>query len=106
MRPIDADELADMLSQVRQKVDPKNYKTATEFHTRDLMLLNLEQMVRISPTIDAVKHGRWIEDDDGDGRHCSVCGVDYCDLVTYPENFNFCPMCGAKMDAGNTEAAT
>lgn len=65
----------------------------------------LDEMAK-EPTIDPMKHGRWIEDDDGDGRHCSVCGVDYCDLVTYPENFNFCPMCGAKMDAGNTEAAT
>lgn len=72
----------------------------------DDCLRNFLNEMAQEPTIDPVKHGRWIEDDDGDGRHCSVCGVDYCDLVTYPENFNFCPMCGAKMDADKTEATT
>ena len=44
------------------------------------------------------KQGKWIEDDDGDGRHCSECGTDYCYVICDAENYNFCPNCGAKCD--------
>lgn len=51
-------------------------------------------------TVDAepVRHGHWIEDDDGDGRHCSICGEDYCYIISNCELYNYCPNCGAKMD--------
>lgn len=45
-----------------------------------------------------VKYGHWIEDDDGDGRHCSICGEDYCYLISNCELYNYCPNCGGKMD--------
>ena len=45
-----------------------------------------------------VRYGRWIEDDDGDGRHCSECGTDYCYVMCDAENYNFCPNCGARCD--------
>ena len=41
-----------------------------------------------------VRHGRWIEDDDGYGQHCSECGMDY-----YVEKYRYCPNCGAKMES-------
>ena len=44
------------------------------------------------------KQGKWIEDDDGDGRHCSECGTDYCYVICDAENYNFCPNCAAKCD--------
>lgn len=58
------------------------------------------EMIDEAPTIDPnslVKHGKWIEDEDGYGRHCSECGTDYCYLVSDAEKYNYCPMCGAKM---------
>lgn len=58
-------------------------------------------------TIDPVKHGHWIEDEDEDGMHCSVCGTDYCYaaevLELVPEKYNFCPFCGARMDEERTD---
>ena len=48
----------------------------------------------------AEKKGKWIEDDDATVRgHCSVCGWEshyYEDDVV---GANFCPNCGAKMEA-------
>ena len=50
------------------------------------------------PTIDPVRHGRWI--DTGSGTECSVCmEIQY----GYDSNRNYCPNCGAKMDGGKTE---
>ena len=51
-----------------------------------------------APTVDPVRHGQWNEDEDGDGRHCSECGHDYCYILGDPEIFEFCPFCGARMD--------
>lgn len=106
MRLIDADEFANMLSRVRQRLDPKAYKTAIEFYTRDEMLLNLEQMVRAAPTIDPVKHGRWEQPRDydfydDDLYKCSICGEEFILIEGTPEdnNYKFCPNCGARMDA-------
>lgn len=33
---------------------------------------------------------------------CSLCGDNCCDVYTWePSQFNYCPNCGAKMDARN-----
>lgn len=54
-----------------------------------------------APTVDAVEvvHGRWILADDGDGDVCSVCGTDFCNIIYETGNWNYCPNCGAKMEA-------
>lgn len=56
--------------------------------------------IRNFPTagIAEVRRGKWIEDKDCDGRHCSECGEDYCYLVCNAESYNYCPNCGARMD--------
>ena len=62
-----------------------------------------------APTVDAVDvvHGQWeiIPDDYFDlvELKCSVCGEswgfeDYEDCI--PQNYHYCPNCGAKMDGG------
>lgn len=99
MRLIDGDALADMLSNARRKLDPKIYKTATEFYLRDEMLLNLEQIVRGAPTIEPVKHGKVIEEAGFD--FCSECDHRIEDLV-----MNYCPNCGACLDADDPEGST
>ena len=49
-----------------------------------------------------VVRGYWKEASDGDGKVCSVCGEDYCDIVKgcNVHEWNYCPHCGAKMEKG------
>ncbi len=47
-------------------------------------------IIESMPTIDPVKHGKWINEET-----CSVCG----ESVLYDTDLcNYCPNCGAKMD--------
>lgn len=57
------------------------------------------------PTIDPVKHGKWIKNEGRFGWHCSVCRED--DLYAFSWNCDkgekelqdrYCPNCGARMD--------
>lgn len=41
-----------------------------------------------------VRHGRWLESNNGPMQKCSVCGA------TGWDGFYYCPNCGAKMDGG------
>lgn len=56
---------------------------------------------------NAVRHGRWMHEYDeawvGGGRtYCTNCGQGYADGAFHEvEEFNFCPNCGARMEAGN-----
>lgn len=50
-----------------------------------------------------VKHGEWIEKDDGWGGVLYTCSVCDCDWTTidgtpFENNMRYCPECGAKMD--------
>lgn len=75
MRLIDADALEEWIW--RERLD-----------TRERIANLVEQM----PTIDPVKHGKWINEET-----CSVCG----ESVLYDTDLcNYCPNCGAKMDGG------
>jgi len=57
------------------------------------------RIIESMPTIDPVKHGRWIEHKGGDDYigypiyECSECGYDAGETAT-----NYCPNCGARMD--------
>lgn len=46
------------------------------------------------PTIDPVKHGRWVSD--GFTWRCSECGKTYWGRLAQP--WNYCPNCGAKVE--------
>lgn len=84
--------------------------TSTDCHGCNL--LRLEQMLKsgkldalmdekrgIKTGIDVrpVVRGKWLLADDGDGKICSICGTDYCDLVLPVLEWNYCPNCGADM---------
>ena len=68
------------------------------------------------PTIDLVKHGRWIYDKNGMDFNlgawlCSECGCKNNNLGMdnriNPHIFsgsNYCPNCGARMDGGDEDA--
>ena len=51
--------------------------------------------------VENIWRGEWVEDDDGDGRHCSRCGADYCYTEIMEERDGFCSSCGA----ANTDKA-
>lgn len=53
----DIDGIADYFREVRRKLKASDYKTASEFHTRDNMLLNTEQFIRTCGIIEADKEG-------------------------------------------------
>lgn len=55
------------------------------------------------PTIDPVKHGRWVEHA-WEWHKCSVCGETApSDDMVYEYLTPYCPYCGAKMDGGEDE---
>lgn len=77
---------------------------------RDELLEDVPQIIKdycdAQPTIDAepVRHGKWIPISSNnkwfDVSKCSVCGKQYS---LYPLDYNYCPHCGAKMDAERKE---
>ncbi len=105
---IDREAMAKFISQVRMRL-PHESK---DFFTRDEMLLNFEQYIRITPPADVapVKHGKWIWNPDGmdwglGAWECSECACRNNNLgmnsKMNPLMFSgskYCPNCGAKMD--------
>lgn len=57
--------------------------------------------IESQPTVDPVKHGKWVKPVPGDGEnHCSACKSPQPWFVySGYQEFDFCPYCGAKMDA-------
>lgn len=93
MRLIDADELKDIICS-------NVYPVADAFNSRDYGMLwtgGIEKAIDDMPTVDPVKHGRWVEHDssikDVPTEACSECGE-----WSYGYNEKYCPNCGARMD--------
>ena len=57
----------------------------------------LKKMVYDAPTIDPVKHGKW-EFEPG-AMYCSNCGWLFSYEAGLEDEWNYCPFCGAKMEA-------
>lgn len=94
MRLIDADALADKM----MKADMPPHDIGGRYQTG---FMDARSMVITAPTIDPVKHGKWIKDDVG--VHCSECFCGWEFLTGIPVEayrFHYCPNCGAKMDGG------
>lgn len=103
-RYIDANKLSrDVIS----SWDRDTHKTieASRIHRQEHH--HLMSIIEKQPTADVaeVKHGEWIEVDDGidigSGKHleCSICEKWKKDRI----KSNYCPNCGAKMDGGKKE---
>ena len=90
----------------RSKLNPSDYKTADEFNTRDLMLLNAEQFIHLLPSVrpQEPKTGHWEMCEDADGIYgvCDICGTD-ADFTHYGKAYPYCPNCGAKMESEDKE---
>ena len=89
MRLIDADALKENAYPARE------YNPITQ--NFDLPVVDVSD-IDDAPTIDPVKHGRWIKDvPDGGGDYCSICKSGPPG-VNANHKFGYCPYCGAKMD--------
>ena len=64
------------------------------------ILFLLKEDIAAAPTIDPVRHGRWISVPHKRDRICSVCECDepYKFADEDANVFDYCPHCGAKMD--------
>ena len=84
MRLIDADALLDKFE----------WKVTSPLYIRIIRMT-----IEAAPTIDAVKHGRWIRTTKADyAWECSACGYGLCDNRT-----TYCYDCGARMDGEREE---
>lgn len=54
--------------------------------------------IRILGDVVEVRHGRWLESNNGPLQKCSVCGA------TGWDEFYYCPNCGAKMKGAGEDA--
>ena len=96
MRLIDADAL---IEQMRAEAEHLDSKIAR------MILYGCIHEVEYAPTVDVVerKRGKWIDANPMSGRVgkvCSACGNEaYCDSDYGQQLFDWCPYCGAKMEA-------
>lgn len=111
MRLIDADATRKAIfalvgdEAIKQYADQKA-RTRSNDHYLDA-LIDADDVIDDMPTINPVKHGRWVRDDIDKWR-CSECGVGnnyaYKWSVSGDElQDKYCPNCGARMDGGEDE---
>ena len=101
MRLIDADELMEKFYDIEF-----NAKHELFGESRDLALEGLKHIKKAlkgMPTIDPIKHGRWIQAGQPNENsetlyRCSICG--YLEVVPLYDTNNYCGNCGARMDGG------
>ena len=60
--------------------------------TRSLLKQAIEYIKELLADATTVRHGRWLESENGPMQKCSVCGA------TGWDGFYYCPNCGARMD--------
>ena len=104
MRLVDADKLEEHLfvgADYDKAIDDGISKTEEEvFAFKCGWNDALKSVAQFAPTVDPVKHGRWINANEGmwntvEVLKCSVCGE--IDNRMYRSDA-YCPYCGAKMD--------
>ena len=67
---------------------------------------DIQAYIDAAPSVSTENTGHWIEQDgyDGDTYYdCSECGESFCLIDGTPTDnlYNYCPNCGAKMEAEN-----
>lgn len=91
MRLINADALKSDIAKLKES---PWFNTKAGYAYRKEAIITVEILcVDRAPTVDPVRHGRWI-DLPGGKVYCTECGEQF-DWRT-----NYCPECGSKMDGG------
>lgn len=96
MRLIDADALPTLATELRLNNGKTKHFVGVEFDD-----------IRNAPTIDPVRHGRWVLDTEHREEiyvppvTCSACWQ--TGVLEYGTLTPYCPNCGAKMDGGEHE---
>lgn len=69
----------------------------------EIEAVSAEHIQRL-PAADVAKvvHGVWAENDD-DTIECSCCNAVFDLVCLEPDDFRYCPNCGAKMDRGDKD---
>lgn len=68
-----------------------------ECYSRDPYVTYMSECIANAPTVDAVRHGKWLSREEGcvypfwERYTCSVCGK-------HADDTDYCPHCGARMD--------
>ena len=75
-------------------------KTPTENAVYENIDIAFKEQYLPSADVVEVKHGKWIEQEDGFGDtyyDCSCCGESFCLIEGTPADnmYNFCPNCGS-----------
>lgn len=96
MRLIDADALVDDVEKkINDELNGFSCNDYNYFYCAGMR--NVIRLVKRLPTVDPVKHGRWIFVGDMVSYiKCSECGDDICWVNS--KRPKYCPNCGAKMD--------
>lgn len=94
-RIIDADAL-------KETICNHVYPVKDAFNSRDYGMFwtgGIEKAIDEQPTIDLVKHGRWMHDRDDElfSGYCSCCGWTSIVMETDVAGMPYCPNCGARM---------
>lgn len=89
MRLIDADALRIAIDKLEAESDmPEMWHKGIAFAVNRIVH---------APTVDPIKHGHWIVNDNHHTCRCSCCeNVELIDWAL--EQAKYCPLCGAKMD--------
>lgn len=101
MRLIDADRIQALFKKTSSALLSDPYLTKDSEHVLRALLMT-SMMLFDAPTVDAepVKHGHWIEKHEVFGYIiCSNCNHEWCIADNDTETFDYCPHCGAQMDA-------
>lgn len=77
---------------IRRGAAIEQFEDSTSAIPEKLARIRIEEI----PAADVVevRHGRWLESNNGPLQKCSVCGA------TGWDEFYYCSNCGAKMDGG------
>lgn len=111
MRPIDGDALAGVIADAARRLIDDGYSPQGD------ALRETAAFIKEFPAIEAepVRHGCWEQDyelvqgpeDNSEYPYvaCNICGnkeygLDLNDYTDYDDLPNYCPNCGARMDAG------
>ena len=95
MRLIDADAAADLIDYM---LDEGNLNMRDPRAVRYNVKLMLTEEY-YTPTINPVRHGRWVKPDLWTKPVCSVCGEPCFGLHGFSyETTDYCPNCGARME--------